>query len=121
MSICSIQFLLFTGLILTAYYLLPARAGGLQPYLLLAASLFFFWTLSGWATGYLLLTALVSWLIARGMERFPGRKKLLLVLELLIVLGLLIVLKYHGFISQSLLRGRLAGLEMRGARFLLLS
>ena len=42
MSICSIQFLLFTGLILTAYYLLPARAGGLQPYLLLAASLFFF-------------------------------------------------------------------------------
>ena len=120
MSICSIQFLLFTGLILTAYYLLPARAGGLQPYLLLAASLFFFWTLSGWATGYLLLTALVSWLIARGMERFPGRKKLLLVLELLIVLGLLIVLKYHGFISQSLLRGRLAGLEMRGARFLLL-
>lgn len=120
MNICSIQFLLFTGLCLAVYHLLPARLAKLQTYILLAASLVFIWSLSAWATAYLLASTLVSYAAARQMERSPDRKRLFLVLDLLIVLGLLVGLKYHGFINQSLLGGRFNALELRFARFLLL-
>ena len=120
MSICSIKFLLFTGAVLLVYYLLPARVKRLQPYILLSASLVFYWTLSAWASAYLLLAAMITYGAALLMARRPQKRRLWLTVDLLAVLGLLIVLKYHAFINYSVLGGRLSALESGAARFLLL-
>ncbi|MCR5576482.1 MAG: MBOAT family protein [Oscillospiraceae bacterium] len=120
MSICSIQFLLFTGLALLVYYLLPARLGKAQPYVLLAASLAFFLSLSPKAVCWLLLAALASFGFALLIERRPRRRKCWLVLDVLFVLGLLAALKYHTFFTDLLFGGAPSRLELLCARYLLL-
>ena len=96
MEITSFSFLCFFAAVLLAYYLLP----GLQWILLLAASLFFY-TLSGgirmvaFPAAAVLLTAFFSARMVKTKD--PGKRRLILILNLAVILGTLFIMKYLNF------------------------
>lgn len=95
MAFLSLKFILFFALVLTAYYLLPAR--GQKPFLLLA-SWAFYALQSGKLLALLLLSTLVSYGAALAVERRAlGRRKLWLWLGCLFCFGLLFFYKYFRF------------------------
>ena len=97
----SFAFLAFFTAIVVAYYLIPHRFRWM---LLLAASLYFYYTFN---IGYVLLllaTILTVYLIALALGRAqgPGRKRLWLILGVVISLAPLIVFKYFNFLADSI-------------------
>lgn len=100
MTFTELAFLPFAAVVLPVYWALPRRA--LQNAWLLAASLLFY----GWRTPWYLLllvgTALVDWLTALGMARWPNRKGLMLGASLVSNLGLLATFKYLDFFVENL-------------------
>ncbi len=102
MLFCSQQFLIFFGLVFTAYWLLPWRRA--RVWLLLAASFYFYASWNKWLAVLVCGSTAVDYLIARGMEASgsPRVRKLLLAGSLVGNLGLLCYFKYANFFLQSL-------------------
>ena len=96
MVFSSLTFLfLFLPAVIACYYLLPGVRAK-NAVLCLFSLLFYAW---GEPVYVLLMAAsiLLNYLAGLGMERFPRRKKLLLLLALLFNLGAIGVFKYAGF------------------------
>lgn len=101
MSILSVGYLamVFTGILL--FYLLPQKA---KPYLILALSLIYVYTVSKFGIIFIVLTSLMVYMSALGMKKTgdaKSRKRILslsvsLTVAVLIVLKYLVVLPYFG-------------------------
>jgi alginate O-acetyltransferase complex protein AlgI len=106
----SLVFLVFFVTTTVVYWRLPHRA---QNLFLVAASYFFYGYVHPWFLALIGLTTVVDFWTARGMERWPNRRRLMLGLSLLVNLGLLGFFKYFGFFVanvQAVLR--LVGLDL---------
>jgi alginate O-acetyltransferase complex protein AlgI len=109
----SLIFLVFGSIFfLVLYFIRRSKVPVLRWGFLVAASFFFY----GWWDWRFLFLIIASGLIdyfgARGIYRYPGRRKLFLVLSVLGNVGSLAVFKYSGFIAENMdhLMG-LVGLE----------
>lgn len=92
------EFLIFLPAVLVLYAIFPKRKRWIP---LLAASFFFY---GSWNVELLWLfcaVILISYSSALLMERFPKRKRLLLLLTLVVCLGTLAYFKYFGFFANS--------------------
>ena len=122
-SFFSLTFLfLFLPACLILYAAVPKAA---KKYILLAASLIFFWLVSGFLIIYLLLTVLSVFLFGKWLDKiqkqmkaelsktekekrkelkqqYVSRQRKVLLLAVLLHIGLLLVLKYTGFFTQNL-------------------
>ncbi len=99
----SVQFLVFFPVVCAFYALLTAKARSTRPaqLLLLAASLYFY---ACWKAAYLVLilaSVTITWLSGLGMEKFPGRKKLVLALSLVLNLAILFFFKYYNWLAAT--------------------
>ena len=118
MAFTSAPFLIFVAAALAVYYLLPGRA---QWLVLLAASYVFYWQGSGKAVVWLLGVTAVTWLSAlmlgglnqrrrhlpeegkkAALGRIKGRKRLVVLAEVLVCFGLLYLMKYWNFTAGLL-------------------
>lgn len=92
--------LVFLPLVVVAYFLVPGRAA--KNILLLIASLVFY----AWGEPVYIVLMIVSiafnWVLGVAMERFPARKKLCLVVDLILNLAVLGFFKYEAFLAQNL-------------------
>jgi D-alanyl-lipoteichoic acid acyltransferase DltB (MBOAT superfamily) len=97
----SLTFLVFFGVVLALYYVLPTRAT--RKALLLVASYVFY---AAWNPPYVLIlwfSTALDWLLARSIYRSTDarRRKQLLVLSLTSNLGLLAYFKYANFLAAN--------------------
>lgn len=125
MALTSIRFVLFAALVLVAYYAVPKRA---QWGILLAASVCFYCMAGLRSAGYILVTAVSTWLAARRMQtlsarlklrlkaepplskedkaalkrRIAARRRAILVATLVLNFGILCVFKYAAFALEQL-------------------
>ena len=100
----SVTFLLFIGVVIPVYFLLPQKA---RPVFLLAASYYFYMSWNVAYIGLLVGATLLIILLAGGMDRTEDRKrrKGLLMAGLLICFGALYLFKYFDYTSQLLAQG----------------
>ncbi|HEY8943454.1 MAG TPA: MBOAT family O-acyltransferase [Polyangiaceae bacterium] len=94
----SLDFALFFGVVFTVYWLLGHRA---QNAFILGASYFFYGYVHPWFLILLVTSTLMDYTLARCIERFPNRRKPLLILSLTTNLGLLGFFKYFGFFVEN--------------------
>jgi alginate O-acetyltransferase complex protein AlgI len=94
----SLDFLIFFALVLALYWRLPHRG---QNLLLIAASWFFYGYVHWWFLLPLAFTAGMDYFVARGIERWPGRRTPLLCLSLCASLGMLGFFKYYNFFVEN--------------------
>jgi alginate O-acetyltransferase complex protein AlgI len=94
----SLEFAVFFAVTITLYWSLAHRA---QNVLLLVASYVFYGWVHPWFLALIATTTLVDYLSARGMERWPSRKKACLGLSLAIDFGLLGCFKYFNFFVEN--------------------
>ncbi|MHA8107671.1 MBOAT family O-acyltransferase [Aquirufa sp. 5-AUSEE-100C1] len=96
----SLQFLVFFGIVTSAYFLLAHRFRWI---LLLAASCYFYMAFQPVYLGILGFTIIVDYYAGIYLEKFEGRsKKLFLAASLLANIGVLAFFKYFGFFSGNL-------------------
>ncbi len=93
------RFLLFFVLVTTVHWLL--RGNTSRKLWLLSASYTFYAAWDWRFLSLILISTLVDWVAARGMERTPARKRRWLLLSLVVNLGLLGFFKYFGFFVES--------------------
>ena len=98
MQVISFSFLIFLPIVVFLYAILPQKIRYLW---LLAASIFFYLSAGPVYGIFLLLSIVLTYTAARGMEHRPGSKKMILVLCLILNLGVLGVLKYAAFFCSS--------------------
>lgn len=101
MSFSSISFLIFMVAVFIIYWILPHKFRWVA---LLAANVIFYASYEARFLLLILLLTLVSYFCAICMERYPGHKKLSLVISVIIPIGLLIFYKYSGFALDSISR-----------------
>ncbi|MBQ9538774.1 MAG: MBOAT family protein [Treponema sp.] len=99
----SVQFLVFFPVVCVCYALLTANTRSNRPAqcFLLAASLYFY---ACWKAAYLFLilaSVIITYLSGLGMEKFPTRKKLVLVGSLLLNLSILFFFKYYNWLANT--------------------
>lgn len=95
----SLQFLVFFGIVTTAYFLLAHRFRWM---LLLVASCYFYMAFQPIYLGILGFTIVVDYYAGIYLERFEGgAKKLFLALSLLANIGVLAVFKYYAFFTGN--------------------
>lgn len=95
----SLQFLVFFGIVTSAYFLLAHR---FRWVLLLVASCYFYMAFQPIYLGILGFTIVVDYYAGIYLERFQGHaKKLFLALSLLANVGVLAVFKYYGFFTGN--------------------
>lgn len=77
----------------------------------LTAASFFFYGWWDWRfLSLILISGLIDYLAALGISRYPGRKKILLILSIIGNLGSLSLFKYSGFIAENI--DNLLGLQV---------
>ena len=94
MNFISISFFIFLPIVLLLFWLTPNKYRYL---VLILGSYFFYSFLNYWLILLILFTTLVSYLGARGIEKYQNKKKLFLVLTIIACLGSLFVFKYLDF------------------------
>jgi len=94
----SLDFAIFFLLLVAAYWTLPRRG---QNALLLGASYVFYGWVHPWFLVLIAATTAVDYGAARGMDRWPGRRKTCLWLALATNLGLLGFFKYFDFFVDN--------------------
>ncbi|MCR5078683.1 MAG: MBOAT family protein [Bacilli bacterium] len=94
MNFTSLPFFVFLPVVLLLHYLLPHRYRYL---LLLVASYFFYAYLNPWLLALIVSTTLLTYLCALGMEKYPKKRVLFLIISIIFTLGLLFVFKYLDF------------------------
>ncbi|MCZ2482902.1 MBOAT family protein [Aquirufa nivalisilvae] len=96
----SLQFLVFFGIITSAYFLLHPK---FRWFLLLAASCYFYMAFVPMYLGILGFTIIIDYFAGIYLERFQGvQKKLFLALSLAANIGVLAIFKYYHFIDQNI-------------------
>ncbi len=99
MSILSLNFIVFLVILATVYFLVPDRFQWIG---LLLGSMVFYVMAGGWfALLFIYFTAFSIYAGAVLMARYPERKKVIMVLDIIINLGILVVLKYGIFILKE--------------------
>jgi D-alanyl-lipoteichoic acid acyltransferase DltB (MBOAT superfamily) len=102
---------LFLVTVLIAYWSIRSRCG--QNLLLLAASYLFYGWIHPWFCILIAVSTVVDYLCARGMARYPERRRSLLVVSLVVNLGMLGAFKYFNFFVDSFCAAFLAlGIEL---------
>ncbi len=95
----SLTYLVFLALVLALYWSLPRRG---QNFLLIIASYIFY----GWEHPWFLLplwaSTVVDYSCALGMERFPARRRVFLVVSITASVALLATFKYYGFALENI-------------------
>lgn len=101
MGFTSLKFIIFLAIIATLYYIGPIQY---QKYLLLSASLCFYYTFGYKAFILILVSTLIAFLGARVIESATVNRyrKVTLILFVALEIGLLVSLKYLGFIRERL-------------------
>ena len=95
----SLQFLVFFGIVTSAYFLLAHRFRWI---LLLAASCYFYMAFVPIYLVILLVTIIIDYWAGIYLEKFEGRaKKLFLAFSLIANVGVLAIFKYYGFIANN--------------------
>lgn len=94
MNFISISFFIFLPIVLLLFWLVPNKYRYL---VLILGSYFFYSFLNYWLILLILFTTLVSYLGARGIEKYQNKKKLFLVLTIIACLGSLFIFKYLDF------------------------
>ena len=97
----SVHFQKFFPAVCVCDAFLAAKTKGSRPSqcLLLAASLYFY---ASWKPAYLLLiltSVVITWLAGLGMERFPARKKAILISSLTLNLAILFFDMYYNLLA----------------------
>lgn len=98
MEFNSLAFLFFLGFVFLTYWLVPKKY---QWVWLLLLSYYFYLS---WRPAYgwiILLTTIVTYIAALGMEKFSSQKKKVLLLSLVIDVGILFVFKYLNFFDLT--------------------
>ena len=88
MQVISFSFLIFLPIVVFLYAVLPQRVRYLW---LLAVSIFFYLSAGPVYGIFLLLSIVLTYTAARGMEHRPGSKKMILVLCLILNLGVVVI------------------------------
>lgn len=101
MAFTSYDFLLFYLIVFILYWIVRERRW--QNVILLAASYVFYGWLQTWLVILLGISTLTDFYIARGMDVYPNRKRLLMWISVFINLGMLAFFKYFGFFSQNVI------------------
>ena len=96
----SLDYVVFFLVVVTVYWRLGHR---LQNYFLLLAGYFFYGYVHPWFLILIAASTVVDFSLALGMQRFPDRKKQLLVISVLANLGLLSFFKYFNFFVDNFL------------------
>lgn len=98
----SVFLLVFLPLVLVAYFVIPSRA--VKNCLLLLASLVFYAWGEPTYIVLMVVSILVNWLLGVLIDRADaaGKRKLLLVVDLVINLALLCYFKYEGFLAENI-------------------
>jgi D-alanyl-lipoteichoic acid acyltransferase DltB (MBOAT superfamily) len=97
----SLIFVIFAAIFFLTSKLIGKRVMGRL--LWLTAASFFFYGWWDWRFLFLILfSGLIDYFSALAMEKFPRRKKILLIFSLLANIGSLSVFKYSGFIAQNI-------------------
>ena len=99
MTLVSVYFLIFLAVVTLVYFLTPPKG---QWIILLLASLVFYGLCSKGFLIFLLLFAGIVYVFARAFE--TGKKKILVLLEVILLIVLLIVLKYAGWFGEGFVR-----------------
>ena len=99
MAFTSYDFLLFYLIIFILYWMIRERRW--QNLLLLAASFVFYGWVQAWYAVMLGGSTLADFLLARGMNKYPDRRKFLMGISLVLNLGTLAFFKYFDFFSES--------------------
>src|SRR5437764_13195991 len=102
MLFCTKEYLYFFAGIFAAYWLLPWQR--VRIWLLLGASYYFYYSWNPRLAFIVLVTTLMDYLVARGMDTSAKQavRRLLLFLSLVVNLGLLVYFKYANFFLDSL-------------------
>jgi D-alanyl-lipoteichoic acid acyltransferase DltB (MBOAT superfamily) len=95
----SLDFLVFFVLVVALYWRLPRRG---QNILLLVASYFFYGYVHPWFLILIGSSTVIDYLSARGMERWPWRKRLFMAVSILTNFGMLGFFKYFNFFVDNL-------------------
>lgn len=114
MNFNSVVFLLFLGIVLLLYWIMPHRFRWI---LLLVASYYFYMSWNPWLVFLILGTTLVSYGAALAISKTEKRrwKKFWLVLTLVVCLGVLVMFKYLDFLIESVVDVlRLFSLQLDG-------
>jgi D-alanyl-lipoteichoic acid acyltransferase DltB (MBOAT superfamily) len=101
MGFISYDFLIFFPIVFVLYWVIPKRRW--QNFILLAASYYFYGWLQAWYAILLGASTAGDFLLARGMDARPNRRRLFMGLSLALNLGVLGFFKYHNFFSDDIL------------------
>jgi len=94
----SLDFVAFFLIVTAVYWQLPRKA---QNLLIVGASYLFYGWVHPWFVALIVVTTLVDYWAALGIERFPGRRRLMLGFSLAANLGLLGFFKYANFFADN--------------------
>ena len=95
----SLDFVVFFILVIVLYWRLPHRA---QNALLLVASYFFYGYVHPWFLSLIAASTIIDYLAARGMERWPERKRRFMALSVISNFGMLGFFKYFNFFIDNM-------------------
>lgn len=98
----SIAFLLFFPLVCVVYFCIPSAQVRARNVFLLVASYYFY---MNWEPAYavlLLVSTIVTYLSALGIERYAKNKKAFLVGSIVLNLAILFMFKYYNFVTHSI-------------------
>jgi len=99
----SAVFLAFALLFFIGLYFINKGRNIRLRWLFLVAASFFFYGWWDWRFLFLIIgSGLIDFYSARGIERYPSRKKLFLILSLVGNIGSLAIFKYSGFIASNM-------------------
>jgi len=94
----SLDFLLFFTVVTAVYWRLPHRG---QNVLLLAASYFFYGYVHPWFLSLIAASTVIDYVSARGMERWPERRRRFMAVSIISNFGMLGFFKYFNFFVDN--------------------
>ena len=95
----SLDFVVFFVVVVVTYWLLPRRG---QNVLLLAASYFFYGYVHPWFLILIASSTTIDYFAARGMERWPERRRVFMAISIISNFGMLGFFKYVNFFVDNL-------------------
>ncbi len=113
MSYASIEFLLFVLVLVFIYYVFPKKY---RYIVLLIGSLIFYYLFSGKYIIFILLSSVITYFSGKLIEKYNGKRKLILTLSILLNLSFLLVLKYNNFFGDIF---RVVGINIPYKKFIL--
>ena len=95
----SLEYMVFLPSVAILYFIIPHR---FRWFLLLGASCFFYMSLVPYFILFISVTIINDYTAGRLIEKFPQKKKLLLLESLIVNIGILFVFKYYNFFVDNI-------------------